>query len=97
MNPGKITLITTLALLALFVGKDLHSQDEANTSQEGAAPAWEHLMMPVPHERRLDDPKVAAEIDRLGNAGWQLVDVEGFVSNGETSKTVYYFKKPSDS
>lgn len=94
MNPGKITLITTLALLALFVGKDLHSQDEANTSQEGAAPAWEHLMMPVPHERRLDDPKVAAEIDRLGNAGWQLVDVDSRTKMGNTVMTNFFFKRP---
>ncbi len=69
----------------------LASTPAQNQSQGGTHPqSWRHLAL----TSKGDDEQLAQQINQLGSDGWELVDVEGFHSGGETVKTVYYFKKP---
>jgi hypothetical protein len=55
---------------------------------------WEHLAMPVDADRAFGDADVSRQIVRLGNEGWELVDVETVSLEGQPEKLVYFFKRP---
>ena len=64
-----------------------------------AAPAngvvrWQHLAFTTNPEGGISNPEISRQINKLGNEGWELVDVETFQQAGTTQKTVYFFKRP---
>ena len=62
-------------------------------SDEGQAP-WEHLAMPAEGASGgLGSPEVARKINEIGRAGWELVDVETYLKDGSTEKSIYFFKR----
>jgi hypothetical protein len=65
----------------LFAG--LSAQDADPDEPGDGAVQWEHLAMPTD----------AGILSRLGEEGWELVDVETIVENGTTKKAVYFFKR----
>ena len=38
--------------------------------------------------------RLSAQIVKMGNEGWELVDVSGVLEDGSTTKTIFYFKRP---
>lgn len=54
---------------------------------------WEHMAMHVDGDQ-LSSPEISRKIIGIGTDGWQLVDVETFVKGGDTTGTVYFFKRP---
>ena len=90
MNTRITTTLFILAGIALLSGLTLYSQDD----QASPLRAWEHLAFEVPHETRLKDPELAEKINQLGNEGWELVDVESRTQMGNTTKMIYFFKRP---
>ncbi len=56
--------------------------------------AWEHLAFESQGASLKRDPKLAREITRLGNEGWELVDVETINEAGNTASKIFFFKRP---
>ena len=53
---------------------------------------WEHLALTQP---RADlGGELSAQIVRLGDEGWELVDVVTISKDGDTETKIYYFKRP---
>jgi len=67
---------------------------EAESSGGNARPVWQHLALESPGAGVTGSPDLARKINRLGDEGWELVDVEAIHTKGSTTKTVYYFKRP---
>lgn len=76
----------------------LPAQDDATTNiatEEVATVAkWEHLGLPHDATKAFSTAKLARQINKLGEEGWELVNVLNFQKEGTTTKTVYYFKRP---
>lgn len=55
---------------------------------------WEHLAMT--HQAATIDqtPELSAKIVQLGDEGWELVTVSGVIRQGETTQTIFFFKRP---
>ncbi len=79
-------------VVAFGIGTWCHTDASAN--QQKPVASWEHLALSTDAKHGLGDKKVSGQIVQLGRDGWQLVDVEAFITPGEESKTVYYFKRP---
>lgn len=93
--------IFTACIAALIGGVALFSlqAQEAERSAPRRADVmvgkkWEHLAMPRDASKPLSDPEFAKKINELGAKGWELVTVLNFMTDGTTTKTVYYFKRP---
>lgn len=81
-----------LALLGTFTIIGLKAADESKAAIAGQS--WQHLALETEPEKATSDPSVSEQIVSLGNKGWELVTVLNFSSEGTTTRTVYYFKKP---
>jgi hypothetical protein len=66
------------------------------TEPVAGAARWEHLAYSVSAQGGVSTPEISRRIMQLGNAGWELVDVENINENGSTKTTVYYFKRPKE-
>jgi len=88
-----MTQKTFLVIFILAVGSYYLTSTPAQTQNAAHAQpgSWRHLALTSKND---DDATLAVKINTLGSDGWELVDVENFVSPGEPTKTVYYFKKP---
>ena len=80
--------VAFLLLLGTYI---VTSPAQSQDDPVSATTSWRHLALTSEDQ---SDPKLAPQINQLGSDGWELVDVENFQSQGETVKTVYYFKKP---
>jgi len=60
-----------------------------------AAPRWEHLALTHNSADVGNDGDLSNRIVRLGDEGWELVNVSTVVKDGTTVKTVFYFKRPT--
>ncbi len=56
--------------------------------------AWEHLAFEHQGASLKRDAKLAREITRLGNEGWELVDVETISDAGTSTSKIFFFKRP---
>ena len=79
-------------ICVVVFGMYLLTSSPAQSQDDRHVQSWKHLALTSDGE---EHATLAQQINRLGNEGWELVDVENFVSAGETTKTVYFFKKPS--
>ena len=91
-NSKGILLIAAAIALVVVVGASAQSDPQSDPQPDRPVTAWQHLALTVDLENDVKSP--SGQINRLGRDGWQLVDVENFVAGGETTKTVYYFKRP---
>jgi len=81
-----------VAVVVVLMGTYFIATTPAQNQDLADQPAsWRHLALTAKESDRAD---LARQINQLGADGWELVDVENFVSGGETVKSVYYFKKP---
>jgi hypothetical protein len=79
-------------LAAVLMGTYFLSNTPAQNQDDAERPdSWRHLALTAKDQ---DEAELARRINQLGADGWQMVDVENFVSAGETVKSVYYFKRP---
>ncbi|MFK8113154.1 MAG: hypothetical protein AB8B91_13180 [Rubripirellula sp.] len=87
---GKLFIaVFALAVATYYLGT---TPAQSQTDSDQVASSWRHLALTQRNDQR--ETESHEKIVQLGAEGWQLVDVENFVSAGETIKTVYYFKKP---
>jgi hypothetical protein len=88
--------------VAICLGLVLFASLWAQNAEPGApadaptdAPArWQHLALHAEKGGIVTDPNLGRQINRLGDEGWELVDVETVIENGTTQKAVYFFKRP---
>lgn len=88
------TTAVILTVLSVAVVWSFTVPDRSLTAApgDGSRATWEH--MAVTHNGAEFDRELSQQIVRFGDEGWELVDVETVVSNGETTKTVFFFKRP---
>jgi hypothetical protein len=55
---------------------------------------WQHLALQHDASKPFSTPDLARQINKLGEEGWEMVNVLNFQEEGTTTKTVYYFKRP---
>lgn len=55
---------------------------------------WEHLALTHNDANVSSTGELPQRIIRLGNDGWELVNVSTVVKEGSTEKTIFYFKRP---
>lgn len=83
-----LVVMVALVLASYFLASTPAQNQDAGREQPDS---WRHLAL---SSKDHGDQQLAQQINELGADGWQLVDVENFVSAGETVKSVYYFKRP---
>jgi hypothetical protein len=86
----KIFIVMVVAASGIYFLTSTPAENQNANRVE--ANSWRHLALASKNDE--DDDQLAKKINELGENGWELVDVESFLSAGETVKTVYYFKKP---
>ena len=92
---NRIAVITVCALAAcLGIVFTLRAESDTGAAASAKTTGWTHLALPRDSGLSLSDAEFASQINGLGAEGWELVTVLNFATNGTTSKTVYYFKKP---
>jgi len=76
------------------------SQGEADGNPGGvgredpAAARWEHLALTHNGADVGSDRGLSTRIVRLGNEGWELVNVSTVAKDGTTVKVLFFFKRP---
>jgi hypothetical protein len=88
-----IAVSTFLTCLVLAFALKV-TEPKADASPFKPEKAWSHLALPRDATLPMSDPDFAKKINELGADGWELVTVLNFSEEGNTTKTVYYFKKP---
>lgn len=74
-----------------------HEHGAQNRAEQKAADfvqKWEHLAFEAEGVVVKGNREMAAQIIRLGNDGWELVDVETIEKDGTSERIVYFFKRP---
>lgn len=61
---------------------------------ESRVTAWEHLALPAKNATVVGDRRLATQINRLGDQGWELVEVSSSLEDGTTDMVIFYFKRP---
>lgn len=91
----KHAIAASVVLCLSFVVLAGLSAQNAEPSAPADGPArWEHMAYATSAQGGISTPEISRQIIKLGNDGWELVDVEGIIENGSTKTTVYYFKRP---
>ena len=88
-----VPIFVTGFLLTIFSYRTW-SEDTPQNAEQQNVKKWEHLALSRDAAKGLADGEFSRQINELGMAGWELVDVENFTENGSTTKTVYFFKRP---
>ncbi len=86
-----LIVLSATVCVALMVASGMHAQEDPPAVGAGAV-QWQHLAMTqtVGEKQALTG---GPEINKLGNQGWELIDVETISWEGTTRQVVYYFKK----
>ena len=90
LNRISLLLVVVAGALMFFAFVAQHNRTLA---ADGGVQSWEHIALSVSGES-VTDEQTSRQIVRLGNDGWELVDVESLVNDGTTTKVVYCFKRP---
>jgi hypothetical protein len=88
-----ILISIAAGMLALFVGSGLWAQSPHSDPSPKVPQAWQHLACEQEGTSVTGSPDLARRINRLGDEGWQLVDVESIVVAGSTTKMIFFFKR----
>ena len=86
--PG-IMIFLLCTIIAVQVLAQEVNRDEIKPLNTG----WQHLALT---NMIGETPKaeLARNINKLGREGWEMVSVGNIIESGNTTKTVFYFKKP---
>lgn len=87
---SKTLLYCAVVLLCTVIAVQAWAQDRG-----GAKPRvsqWQHLALT--HVIGSPGSELANQINQAGREGWELVSVGNIMEAGNTSRTVFYFKKP---
>lgn len=89
------SLYALLACCSIAAAAVLYSAAHAQTADaSNSAPArWEHAALTHDDAAVAGYGKLAAQINQMGDDGWQLVTVSTVVKDGATTKTIFYFKR----
>lgn len=80
--------------LAVALSAGLWAQTSGSKQEpEHPGRAWEHLALEHAGAGLTGSPDLAGKINKLGDEGWELVDVESITRDGSTQKTVFFFKR----
>ena len=91
----KTTLFSIAGALTLVLAAGLWAQETKDTTAELAVKKWQHLALEQDGPGLSKDPEFARKINRLGNDGWELVNVETVIKNGSTKGSIFFFKRPN--
>ncbi len=85
-------------ILGLFLGTIVYVWAQAPAIPDSPPSphhqAWEHLAFEHQGASLKRDTKLARDITRLGNEGWEMVDVETISDAGTTTSKIFFFKRP---
>ena len=87
-------IITVIGFLGIVLAAGIWAQSATNVSTEARSQLWEHLAFEHEGKSVTHEPELSRTIVRLGNEGWQLVDVESVVGADAATKFVFFFKRP---
>lgn len=90
MNSNRAVLLVGVTLLLLFA----FSIQSTHSADTDGVRRWEHLAMTVGAASVPGDAETSRQIVKLGDQGWELVDVENISKEGTTTNLVYFFKRP---
>ncbi len=85
-----IAVCSVVVMIAAFAFANAGTQDDAGLRQA----KWQHLALTHNGPRVSGEGELSRQIEKLGDEGWELVDVSAIVRNGTTEQTVLYFKRP---
>lgn len=88
-----ICYLLALFSAALVLVGHLWAQDTKPASQGAPPNRWQHMAIEQDATLGIRDPEMARKINQLGTEGWELVDVEGVLESGTTSRRIFYFKR----
>ncbi|MEN8773270.1 MAG: hypothetical protein ABF381_10505 [Akkermansiaceae bacterium] len=96
---SKLT-IATVIIIAITLGLVFLPAQAQNQVAENPATAkaeakkWQHLALSHDARKKFGNTELARNINKLGEEGWEMLNVLNFQEEGTTIKTVYYFKRP---
>jgi hypothetical protein len=85
--------VSVMICIGIALAAGLSAQNAGPVAPAAPAERWQHMALGTDIGERISDPGLSRQINRLGDEGWELVDVENITRNGTTTKTVYFFKK----
>ena len=56
----------------------------------------QHLAFPTTNINEFGDREFSKKINELGDAGYELLDVESITKNGNSDRRIYFFKRPKN-
>lgn len=83
-------LFLTLTVAVLAYAASVQDEETATSPKS----PWEHCALTHNSAIVGGDGELSANIIRMGNEGWELVNVSTVVKDGTTVKTIFYFKRP---
>lgn len=89
---AKTLLLALIVLVCTMIAMQAFAENQKSEGRPSTI-TWQHLALTNVIS---ETPKseLAANINKLGREGWELVCVDGIEESGTTTKTVFYFKKP---
>jgi hypothetical protein len=91
---NKRFIYSATCFLTFVLAASLWAHGNSDTASNSNAVKWHHLAFEQEGDGISNDPELARKINRLGNEGWELVDVETIIKSGTTQKSTYFFKRP---
>ena len=96
-NTGKgkfrILLLAIMIILCTIIAVQVLAQEANRDKKKPLTTGWQHLALTnVIGETAKSE--LARNINKLGREGWEMVSVGNIIESGNTTKTIFYFKKP---
>jgi hypothetical protein len=88
LSYGLAVVGLTIALITT-----LQAQNAGEITENAAGKSWQHLALEQAATKGVGGAEFSRQINRLGNEGWELVDVESVLAGGTTAKRIFFFKR----
>lgn len=89
----KLSSGLAMAGLAIVLVTGLRAQDGGDVADNRSGKRWQHLAFPLDATKGLGDAEFSRKVNQLGESGWELVDVESVLKDGNTIQRIYFFKR----